>query len=198
MHNQGWWSINDYHLTTDGSLIAGCGGWAFIRESEKELVRHGRQYGLSTNELELLAIVEGLHSLPRPSNVTVNTDSTWVLTNIRRRKYSDPLWIELYLLIEIHTVKFQKVGKGNPTPAHTRAHHLAREAIFNEPRINRKLKGPQRQEAKSSSRQPHHDRSSLLGSRSRVSKSRRRVQEDCWNEVPDSYSTLSRLPITGV
>lgn len=88
---------------------------------------------MGSNKMELWAILEGLASIARSATVTVYTDSWYVINGVKKRKYRDQeLWAELYLWLQIHNVTFVKVGKGRPHVLHTRAHHLAREAVFDE------------------------------------------------------------------
>lgn len=119
-----------YHLHTDGSELthASCGGWGYILTSNEGEIRcNGFRWQLGTNQMELIAVLQGLDSLTEPSKVLVYTDSNYVIVNARKRKNNpEPLLAELYLLLAFHKVKFRKIpGKLN------KAHHLAREAMFN-------------------------------------------------------------------
>lgn len=116
------------HIHTDGSALAyaAVGGWAFVRDDGKS--RRGAVLHRGPNQMELWAVLEGLASLPRPSEVTVHTDSKYVISGASSRKHlGEPLWDELFAWLAVHDVSFVKVRSEKP---HSHAHHLAREAAF--------------------------------------------------------------------
>lgn len=123
-----------YNLITDGSALAyaNCGGWSFILEGGNcEKSRSGARWDMGSNQMELWAILEGLSALRISSDVTINTDSHYVINGVRKHKHSEQvLWAELYLWLQIHKVRFVKIVKGASNQLHTKAHHLAREAVF--------------------------------------------------------------------
>lgn len=68
-------------IWTDGACSGnpGPGGWGVLLKSgghEKELM--GGEYETTNNRMELMAAIEGLNALKRPSKVTLHTDSTYV------------------------------------------------------------------------------------------------------------------------
>ncbi len=70
-------------LFTDGGCSGnpGPGGWAFILQhpaSGKELQHSGGERETTNNRMELTAVIRGLESLTRPSQVEVFTDSVYV------------------------------------------------------------------------------------------------------------------------
>ena len=74
-------------IYTDGSCVGnpGPGGWAAIvleNGSEREL--HGRQEQTTNNRMEMLAVIKGLEAVPEQSQVTVLTDSQYVINTITR------------------------------------------------------------------------------------------------------------------
>src|SRR5438105_9519418 len=70
-------------LYTDGACSGnpGPGGWAFILRhptSGKEIERSGGEPLTTNNRMELMAVVQGLQALKKPSHVTLYTDSVYV------------------------------------------------------------------------------------------------------------------------
>ncbi|MBN2295988.1 MAG: ribonuclease HI [Pirellulales bacterium] len=70
-------------LFTDGGCSGnpGPGGWAFILQhpaTGKELERSGAERETTNNRMELTAVIRGLESLTRRSQVEVFTDSVYV------------------------------------------------------------------------------------------------------------------------
>lgn len=68
-------------IWTDGACSGnpGPGGWGVLLKSgdhEKELM--GGEYETTNNRMELMAAIEGLNALKRPSKVRLHTDSTYV------------------------------------------------------------------------------------------------------------------------
>lgn len=127
-----------YHLYADGSAITSPkrGGWGYvILDGDFEIIGHGYEDNRGTNRMELLAVIKGLNTLPLGSDVIVYTDSLFVMNGrfspIKPHKDISELWLKLREHCRTMTVKFKKVGSGNPSPIHRRAHHLAREAVFN-------------------------------------------------------------------
>lgn len=137
------------HIYTDGSCDPnpGPGGWAailFYGDKIKELSQPIFQQ--TTNQrMELLAAIEALKTLTRPCEVTIYSDSAylvnafnqgwlnnwvangWVNSQFKPVANSD-LWRELLELTKIHNVEFVKIkGHGNDLN-NIRCDKLAREA----------------------------------------------------------------------
>jgi ribonuclease HI len=120
-------------LYTDGACKGnpGPGGWAFVLvhpQSGKTLERFGSEPEATNNRMELLAVIEGLNSLTKPSCVEVVSDSKYVLQGLEdwmpkwkkngwRRKEGNSfkpvknvdLWKELDRLSSFHKLAFQYV-----------------------------------------------------------------------------------------
>ena len=113
-------------IYTDGSALAycNCGGWAYVREDGR--ARSGAVEHAGSNQMELWAVLEAIASLPRKGAVVIYTDSKYVIDGSHGGK-SGELWEEFYLWQQIHEIKLLKVRSH---PSHTKAHHLAREAVF--------------------------------------------------------------------
>jgi ribonuclease HI len=74
-------------IFTDGACLGnpGPGGWAALlrwRGEERELA--GGEAATTNNRMELMAAIQGLEVLKRPSHVVLTTDSTYVRDGITR------------------------------------------------------------------------------------------------------------------
>src|SRR5258708_7387410 len=130
------------HLFTDGACSGnpGPGGWAYILRhlasaSEKE--NSGAEAQTTNNRMELMAVIEGLSALTRPSRVELFSDSQYVLNGLkewmkawksRGWKTADKkpvknrdLWETLDELITAHDVRFHWVRGHNEHPENMRA-----------------------------------------------------------------------------
>jgi ribonuclease HI len=119
-----------YHLFCDGSAIYNPrrGGWGFILQNAgHEVWCNGFVERKGINPMELLAVVEGLDRIPDPSQVDIYTDSIYVIVGCKKSARGE-LWERFFAHKERHQLKLIKVKSH---PDHTRAHHLAREAVFN-------------------------------------------------------------------
>ena len=116
-------SVNIY---TDGACKGnpGAGGWAAILEFEgKEKSLCGGEKLTTNNRMELVAAIEGLNALKMPCNVTLYSDSQYLVNAINKgwlegwkkkgwRKadkslvLNDDLWKQLDALLNIHNVTF--------------------------------------------------------------------------------------------
>lgn len=95
------------------------GGWAAIicatdgrGEVLKETVLSGGQEMTTNNQMELRAVIEGLKILHEPSNVTVVTDSRYVMdiaTGINRASKNSELWRDYFEVAKIHQVAWKHV-----------------------------------------------------------------------------------------
>ncbi len=77
----------EVQLFTDGACSGnpGPGGWAFILRhprTGKELERSGAERPTTNNRMELMAVIQGLEALKRPTAVEVVSDSTYVLKGL--------------------------------------------------------------------------------------------------------------------
>ncbi len=136
-------------LYTDGACRGnpGPGGWAYILKhpaSGTEREGSGGEARTTNNRMELQAVVEGLATLTRPSQVTLFTDSQYVSKGLgewlpgwkrngwRRREgkafkpiKNDDLWRRLDELIAQHTMKYQWVRGHAGHPENERCDELA-------------------------------------------------------------------------
>lgn len=133
---------------TDGSCLGnpGPGGYAAIldyRGHRREISGGYRQ--TTNNRMELLAVIEALATLKEPCDVTLHSDSKYVVQAMNerwphswrgkgwRRKGKEPvanpdLWSTLLDLCETHNVQFHWVKAHAGQPENERADELAVEA----------------------------------------------------------------------
>lgn len=72
-------------LYSDGSSLGnpGAGGWATIlRYKDNERILSGGQTLATNNQMELRGVIEGLKALKEPCEVTIITDSSYVVNSI--------------------------------------------------------------------------------------------------------------------
>lgn len=139
-------------LFTDGACSGnpGPGGWGFVLRhplSGKEIERSGGEAETTNNRMEMLAVIEGLKALTRPTSVEVVSDSKYVLTGLEQwmpnwkrngwqRKEKGKLqpvknvelWKELDELISKHKIKLTHVAGHSGHPENERCDQLAVEA----------------------------------------------------------------------
>ncbi|RKR82360.1 ribonuclease HI [Mucilaginibacter gracilis] len=127
-------------IFTDGASSGnpGPGGYGVILRSGnhyKELSEGFRK--TTNNRMELLAVIKGLEALKSPQQVTIFSDSKyviepvekkwlygWVQKNFKDKKNKD-LWLRFLELSKIHQVKFVWVRGHNGHPENERCDVLA-------------------------------------------------------------------------
>lgn len=139
----------DVHLFTDGGCSGnpGPGGWAFLMRhlaSGKEMESSGGEPDTTNNRMELMAVIEGLAALKRPTKVELFIDSEyvrqgmsqwlagWKRNNWRRGRGRDAkpvknvdLWKKLDELIQVHDIKYTRVAGHSGHPENDRVDELA-------------------------------------------------------------------------
>lgn len=132
-------------MFTDGACSGnpGPGGWGTILrygDAEKEL--SGGEAQTTNNRMELLAVINGLAALKEPCEVTIQSDSRYVVDGIEkgwaqswkrngwRKADKKPalnadLWEKLLTLLEIHTVNFIWIKGHAGHPENERCDQLA-------------------------------------------------------------------------
>lgn len=113
--------MKDVQIYTDGSCLKnpGPGGWAAIlKYMNTEKMISGGSPDTTNNRMELTGVIVALSQLKYPCNVTITTDSQYVVNafnkrwiyNWEKQKFKDrlnsDLWIELLRLTRLHNVKF--------------------------------------------------------------------------------------------
>ncbi|HEY1614502.1 MAG TPA: ribonuclease HI [Rhizomicrobium sp.] len=135
-------------IFTDGACSGnpGPGGWGAILRSgahEKELC--GGEAATTNNRMELTAVIRALDALKKASDVTVHTDSRYVMDGLTKwlpkwKKNgwrtadkspvkNDDLWRELDTAVQKHRVEWKWVAGHSGHPENERADALARGAI---------------------------------------------------------------------
>lgn len=139
----------EVHLFTDGGCSGnpGPGGWACLLRhpaTDKQLEKSGAERLTTNNRMELMAVIEGLAALKRPSRVELFTDSVYVGKGItewmakwkaagwQRREggklkplKNDDLWRQLDQLLQTHQVKYTRVAGHSGHPENDRVDELA-------------------------------------------------------------------------
>lgn len=135
-------------IFTDGACSGnpGAGGWGVILrcgETEKEL--SGGEAQTTNNRMELTAVIEALKALKRECEITLYTDSRYVMdgvnewmpnwkkngwrtTNKKSAVKNLELWQELDNLLPKHKIKWVWVKGHNGHPENERVDKLARDA----------------------------------------------------------------------
>jgi ribonuclease HI len=135
-------------LYTDGACSGnpGPGGWGAILiygDHQREL--NGGETPTTNNRMEMMAVIEGLRALKNPCEVTIFTDSKYVLQGMTEWRFNwikkgwktadnkpvknADLWQILVELDKTHTLTWQWVKGHNGDPMNERADTLAREGI---------------------------------------------------------------------
>jgi len=136
------------HAFTDGACSGnpGPGGWGVVlRWNDHERELFGGESETTNNRMELMAAINALEALTRPSEVVLTTDSTYVLKGItewlpswKRRNWQTAskqpvknvdLWQRLDEAVSRHTVSWEWVKGHNGHPENERADELARRGI---------------------------------------------------------------------
>ena len=102
-------------IYTDGSCMVnpGPGGWAaIVLENGTRRTVQGRDKQTTNNRMEMLAVVKGLESVPESAEVTVFSDSQYVVNTMTRnwkRNANRDLWARLDTETAKRTVKWEWV-----------------------------------------------------------------------------------------
>ena len=124
----------------------GPGGFAAVIEGDGESWEIvGADPQTTNNRMELMAVIQALEALKRPCNITIHTDSTYVMkgmtewlpqwkkrdwkTAARKPVKNVDLWQRLEQAISQHDVKWVWVKGHSGVPENERADELARLAI---------------------------------------------------------------------
>ena len=135
-------------IYTDGACSGnpGPGGWGVVLRwngTEKEL--HGGEAQTTNNRMELMAAIQALEALNRPSQVQLHTDSTYLLngitkwiagwqsngwrTSAKKPVKNEDLWRRLIEAKNGHDVNWQWVKGHAGDEGNERADALARRGI---------------------------------------------------------------------
>lgn len=135
-------------IYTDGACSGnpGPGGWGVLMRAgahEKELC--GGEADTTNNRMEMQAVIEALRALKKKSDVTLYTDSKYVMQGItewmagwkakgwktaaKKPVKNQDLWQEIDALVQEHNVRFEWVKGHAGHPDNERADELARKGI---------------------------------------------------------------------
>jgi ribonuclease HI len=136
-------------IFTDGACSGnpGAGGWgAILIKGTHRREIYGGEPETTNNRMELMAAIQALKALKRPSTVTLTSDSRYMVDAITKgwaRKWqanswmrnkkeaalNPDLWEELLALTKIHDVTFKWIRGHDGHPENERADQLARQGI---------------------------------------------------------------------
>ena len=136
-------------IFTDGACSGnpGPGGWgAILRAQGHEKELSGGERATTNNRMEMMAVIQGLAALKTPSQVTLYTDSRYVLdgatkwiknwkkngwkTADKKPVKNDDLWRQLEIEAARHEIRWQWVRGHDGHVENERADALARGAIL--------------------------------------------------------------------
>ena len=140
--------MSHVQIFTDGACRGnpGPGGWgALLRFGCEEKTLFGGEQDTTNNRMELTAVIEALGALKRPCDVTLTSDSTYVLKGIqewmpnwKKRGWKTAskkpvknvdLWKKLDVLIVEHKIDWQWVKGHSGHPENELADQLANQGI---------------------------------------------------------------------
>jgi len=134
-------------ISTDGACLGnpGPGGWAaLLRFGDREKMISGSEADTTNNRMELMAVISGLNALKRPCEVTVVTDSQYVMkafkegwlekweqngwkTADKKPVKNQDLWEDLVTAVDRHQVHWKWVKGNNGHPDNERVDVEARQ-----------------------------------------------------------------------
>ena len=135
-------------IFTDGACRGnpGPGGWAaLLRAGSHEKLINGAERETTNNRMELMAAIEGLRALKRPSEVSLTTDSQYVRQGItqwihnwkrngwktsqKKPVVNQDLWQQLDAALASHSVQWHWVKGHSGHPENERVDQAANDAI---------------------------------------------------------------------
>jgi ribonuclease HI len=136
------------HIYTDGACKGnpGPGGWgALLKWNGEERELFGGEPSTTNNRMEMMAVIEALGALKRPSKVLLHTDSIYVMKGItewihgwKRKNWrtasKEPvknvdLWQALDALVARHDIEWKWVKGHSGHDGNERADRLANQGV---------------------------------------------------------------------
>lgn len=126
--------MNNYTIYTDGAFAKGYGGIGIIIYRDEDLVfSFCKAYTNTTNQrMELLACIVALSFITGSHNITIITDSMYIvgtMTKNWQRHCNNDLWNKLDCYNKIHNVKYEHIKGHSKNFGNEMADFLATEAI---------------------------------------------------------------------
>ena len=125
---------NKFEVYTDGSCIGnpgGPGGWAaIIAHGTSQTHIAGGEPKTTNNRMEITAAIRGIEAAPPGSDVTVWSDSEYVIKTMTRgwkRKVNNDLWDQLDAAVRSRRVSWEWVRGHSGHPLNELADQLARD-----------------------------------------------------------------------
>ena len=133
-------------IYTDGACRGnpGLGGWgALIQFGKFKKEIYGGETSTTNNKMELKATINALKAMKEPCEITLYTDSKYVVNPIEKQwlqnwkktgfknKKNVDLWLEFLTLFEKYKIKFKWVKGHNNHPQNERCDNLAFTASKN-------------------------------------------------------------------
>ena len=141
-------SKQQIYIYTDGACSGnpGKGGWGvYIKIEDQEIELNGSMNNTTNNRMELTAVIEALKYIKGKSNITLFTDSKYVMQGIEEWIYrwkennwktskkepvkNKELWVELDELVSMHNINWNWVKGHSGDDGNERADYLATSAI---------------------------------------------------------------------
>ncbi len=122
-------------IYTDGACLGnpGPGGWAaVIEENGRKSTLAGREENTTNNRMEILAIIKGLEATPQRAEVTIFSDSQYVVNTMTKgwkRKANQDLWAALDAATKGRKVTWTWVRGHAGDPGNEEADALAYQQI---------------------------------------------------------------------
>jgi ribonuclease HI len=141
--------LKKVEIFTDGACKGnpGPGGWgALLRMGRHEKELSGSDASTTNNRMEMTAVIQALNALIEPCEVTIHTDSRYVIDGMtkwidgwQRRGWINAskkpvrnadLWHDLIDAVDRHTINWQWVKGHNGHPENERVDELASNAAL--------------------------------------------------------------------
>lgn len=148
-------SLSSAIIYTDGACHGnpGRGAWAYILSTGNERVEKSMAYKKTTNNrMEILAAIAGLTALDKPHNVTLYSDSQYLVHSVMRGWVEDwaskgfkegdgkrknwDLWHQLLPLCSRHNVNFVWVRGHNGNEGNEKCDQMAYKAVHSGPYLD--------------------------------------------------------------